>query len=318
MNIMSKTDDVLSLIKEGYSLNEIPHLLSLNIREYNDILKQIKDWGYNFNKIITSTGQIILKPNRTLNIDNNPRRLRINIKDRLFRCIFISDLHIGSIYERPKLLPKVFEYAKVHDIHVIINAGDTVDNIYPDSNQVLVNKTLPSQIKKLIRVYPYSEDIITLNLGGNHEYKSIIEDGYDILRKVESTRYDMVSLGYGMCKILLKDDAIAVIHDLKKSNKIEVPNDVSMIYKGHSHKAKNSYKEQKKTFIPAFSEDGTSAYEYKPLMGFLDVQYIFYDKLIERINTKQLAIINGQIRQANEESVVLRKVPRSRPVDKKA
>ena len=257
---MSKTDEVLSLIKEGYSLNEIPHLLSLNIREYNDILKQIKDWGYNFNKIITSTGQIILKPNRTLNIDNNPRRLRINIKDRLFRCIFISDLHIGSIYERPKLLPKVFEYAKVHDIHVIINAGDTVDNIYPD----------------------------------------------------------MVSLGYGMCKILLKDDAIAVIHDLKKSNKIEVPNDVSMIYKGHSHKAKNSYKEQKKTFIPAFSEDGTSAYEYKPLMGFLDVQYIFYDKLIERINTKQLAIINGQIRQANEESVVLRKVPRSRPVDKKA
>lgn len=314
---MSKTDEVLSLIKEGYSLNEIPKLLSLNIREYNDILKQIKNRGYNFNKTITSSGQIILKPNKSLNFDNNSRRLRINVKDRFFRCIFISDLHIGSIYERPKLLPKVFDYAKVHDIHIIINAGDTIDNIYPESNQVLINKTLPSQIKKLIRVYPYAEDIITLNLGGNHEYKSIIEDGYDILRKVESSRYDMVSLGYGMCKILLKDDSIAVIHDLKKSSKLDIPNDVSMIYKGHSHKAKNSYKEQKKTFIPAFSEDGTGAYEYKPLMGFLDVQYIFYDKLIERINTKQLAIVNGQIRQANEESVILRKIPHQRNIDKK-
>lgn len=314
---MSKTDEVLSLIKEGYSLNEIPKLLSLNIREYNDILKQIKNRGYNFNKTITSSGQIILKPNKSLNFDNNSRRLRINVKDRFFRCIFISDLHTGSIYERPKLLPKVFDYAKAHDIHIIINAGDTIDNIYPESNQVLINKTLPSQIKKLIRVYPYAEDIITLNLGGNHEYKSIIEDGYDILRKVESSRYDMVSLGYGMCKILLKDDSIAVIHDLKKSNKLDVPNDVSMIYKGHSHKAKNSYKEQKKTFIPAFSEDGTGAYEYKPLMGFLDVQYIFYDKLIERINTKQLAIVNGQIRQANEESVILRKIPHPRNIDKK-
>ncbi len=54
-----------------------------------------------------------------------------------------------------------------------------------------------------------------------------------------------------------------------------------------------------------------NTYEYNPLVCFLEAEYIFYDKFIERINQRQLAIVNKEIRLANEEALVLRKRPRN-------
>ena len=114
----------------------------------------------------------------------------------------------------------------------------------------------------------------------------------------------MVSLGYGKCLINLKDDTIALVHDLKKNSKNSLPNNTSLIFRGHSHKSKN--RENKIIYIPSLSDSDTSCYEFKPLVGFLDVEFIFYEKKIAKVNIKQLAFVNGEIRLANEETMILR------------
>lgn len=302
---------VLELLKENHSVDEIQSILKLNNREFSDALKYLKDYGFNFTKTFYSDGKVVIKPNRTLNFNENSKKTRIVVKDRILRVIFISDLHIGSIYERPDLLRIVYKYAQDHDIHIIINAGDFVEGIYPNSNQQLLNHTIESQVKKVLRIYPQYPGIINFILYGNHDYKSLQDEGFDVARYLETRRYDLVSLGYGESIIQLKDDAISIVHDLKKSSHPNPSQDVSITFKGHSHKSKNSFKEEKKIFVPTLSDDISGPYEYRPLPCFLEAEFTFYDKKIERINLRQLAIVNEEIRLANEEAMVLRKVDRS-------
>ena len=162
-------------------------------------------------------------------------------------------------------------------------------------------------------------NITNIILYGNHDFKSLQTDGFDVARYLETKRYDLVSLGYGESILQLKDDSISVVHDLTKASKPQVDPNVSITFKGHSHKSKNSFKEEKKIFVPTLSDDTSGPYEYRPLPCFLEAEIHFYDKKIERINLRQLAIVNEEIRLANEEAMVLRKVdrPERKPRQKK-
>ena len=295
---------VLTMYEQGMTLSEIHEKLGLSITEFNKVLKAIKDAGYNTSKSYTSDGQITVRLNRTLDFKSS-NTIRINVKDRILRAVFISDPHLGSEFDRPDLLRQVVnDYAKKHDIHIIFNGGDMIENVYPDSPRKLSSPTVEQQVKKAIRIHPYNPDIIYFNLYGNHDYKSILEDGFDVARYIEERRFDMVSLGYGKCIINLKDDTIVLVHDLKKNNKNTMPNNTSLVFRGHSHKSKN--RENKIIYIPSLSDSDTSCYEFKPLVGFLDVEFIFYEKKIAKVNIKQLAFVNGEIRLANEETMILR------------
>ena len=298
-----KMQRIIELYEKGLSLGEICEEMKLSSGEFNRLLKAIRDAGYNTSKTYSSDGRIVAKINKTLNFKTS-NSIRINIKDRVLRVIFISDPHTGSEHERPDLLKQVTnDYARNHDIHIIFNGGDIVENVYPDSHIKLKNPTTLSQAKKVIRIHPYHPDIIYFTLYGNHDFKSLIENGFDIARYIEERRYDIVSLGYGSCIIHMKDDAIALVHDLSKSNKSTVPDNVSLVFRGHSHKSKN--RENKIIYIPSLSDSDTTCYEFKPLVGFLDVEFIFFDKKIAKVNIKQLAFVNGEIRLANEETMVL-------------
>lgn len=298
-----KIKKILELYEKGLSLGEICEELKLTPGEFNHLLKVIRDSGFNTSKTYSSDGRIVAKINKTLNFKTS-NAIRINVKDRILRAVFISDPHIGSEFERPDLLKQVInDYARNHDIHIIFNGGDVIENIYPDSHRKLHNPTDLSQAKKVLRVHPYHPDMIYFTLYGNHDYKSVIESGFDIARYIEERRYDIVSLGYGSCIIHMKDDSIALVHDLSKSNKSNIPDNVSLVFRGHSHKSKN--RENKIIYIPSLSDSDTSCYEFKPLVGFLDVEFIFFDKKIAKVNIKQLAFVNGEIRLANEETMVL-------------
>jgi len=299
---------ILGMIREGIPLGVIEQELKLTVSELSRELKEIKAYGYNFNSHYYSDGTIILKPNRTLNFNpNNSNTMRINVKGKVLRSLFISDEHIGSIHDNPNYLKVIHNYAKEHDIHIIFNCGDEIDNVYPDSNQVLRCNTVPGQITRFCRVFPHDPNIIIVNLYGNHDYKSITDEGFDVSRVINDRRYDMLSLGYGYGVVYLKDDAIAITHDLNKGNQPQ--KQVSLTYKGHSHKSKNSDKNERVFYVPSLSDIKMNTYEFNPLVCFLEAEYLFYDKFIERVNQRQLAIINNEIRLANEEALILKYRP---------
>lgn len=295
---------ILKLMESGLSLNEIQTELHMINTELSRVLKYIRDIGYNYTKHYSSDGKITAKINRSLNNPASERRsIRINVIDRYLRAIFISDLHIGSKFERPSLLRKVVNYASDNGCHVIFNGGDVVENIYPENAHPAKISTVEKQVSHFLRVTPFQPDLIYFTLYGNHDYKSIQDKGLDIARVIEDRRYDIPSLGYGECSVHLKDDTIALAHDLKKTSKNELPNNVSAIYRGHSHKSKT--RDNKIIYIPCLSENVNGAYEYRPLVGFLDCEFVFYNKKIARINMKQLAIVRGEVRLANEETMIL-------------
>ncbi len=292
----------LSLMNEGHNVNEIQNMLNVDYREFNKILKAIRNAGYNYSKSFSSDGEITIKTNRTLNFGDR-KSIRISVKDRILKAIFISDLHIGSEFENPNLLKIVYNYAKKHDCHIIFNGGDLIDGVYPDAPYKLKNPTTESQVKKVLRVHPFDPDITCFMLYGNHDYRSLIDEGFDVARYLEERRYDLVSLGYGECTIHMKDDSIALIHDLSRSKKVEAPKNVTITYRGHSHKSKT--RDHKLVYIPALSDASHFAYEYRPLSGFLEAEFTFFNKKIARINMKQLAIVQNEIRLANEETMLI-------------
>ncbi len=303
-------------ILEGYPLQDIQQLYSLPNKDFSFYLKDLRENGFRFQRSIFADGKIVLKPNLSL-IFNPSHRQRILTTAAKFTTIFISDTHIGNIHERIDYIKLAYQYAKDHGIHIVISAGDMIDNVYPDAPKSSIKiPTVDGQIHKLVNVIPDYPDIITLGLYGNHEAHSVTTDGRDVARVIEDRRYDMINLGYGACAIELKGESIGVSHYVKKFPIKENLRDVVINFRGNSHKSKVSYKDDKEVYIPTLSDNVSASYEYKPLPGFLVAEIIFTGNNIERVNTTQLSIVNGELRMSAEDAIVLRKVPSKENVSK--
>jgi predicted MPP superfamily phosphohydrolase len=298
---MSKNVEIaLSLLANGFTVDELQSTLNINHQELNSILKTIRDLGYNYTKSFSSDGTILIKANRKLNL-NPKEHVKVNVKDSTFHTLIISDLHIGGPYEKPRRLEVISDYAVSHDIHTIFNTGDLINNYYPEQEPDTKVKDPVEQAKRYLRYTPYKPNLIYFNLGGNHDFKSIIDSGFDSLRYYEDRRIDQISLGYGLCYVHLKGDTIALSHELKSSS-----NNINstLIFKGHSHKFRN--RNGKIIHVPAVTDNYKGIYEYVPLSGFLDAEFSFFDDKITRVNLKEILFANEELHLGAEETMVIR------------
>ena len=291
---------VLELLVNGFNVDDIASELSITPKELNAILKTIRDLGYNYQKQFNADGSIIIKSSRKLNL-NPKEHVKVNVKESTFRTMLISDLHIGGPLERPERLKVVSDYAVSHDIHTIFNAGDVINNYYPETEPDAKVKDPVKQAQRYLRYLPYQPKQIYFNLGGNHDYKSLVDNGFDVLRYIEERRYDQISLGYGHCFIHLKDDTIAIAHDIKSNDNNF---NTTMVFKGHSHKYRN--RENKIIQVPAITDNYQGPYDYIPIPGFLDVEFIFFDNKIYKVNLRQLSFDDTDLHLASEETMVIR------------
>ena len=291
---------VITLLKEGFDVDEIQDVLNITPHEFSLVLKQVRELGYNYKKETFSDGKMIIKGTPSLNF-NPHKNMKINVLNNRLHTIFTSDFHVGGPFERPKRIETLTEYAVSHDIHTIINTGDIINDYYPDQDPELKIQDPVKQARRVLRYTPYTRDLLFYNLGGNHDYKSLDERSFDSIRYYENARYDMISLGYGQCFIRLENDTIAIAHDLKNTN-----HNISstMIFKGHSHKSKN--RDNKIILVPALTENYQGPYEFLPLSGFLDVEFIFFDGKITKVELRQIAFAGKDLRLANEESMIIR------------
>lgn len=291
---------VLTLLTQGFTIDEIENTLNINHQELNQILKTIKNLGYNYTKSFHSDGTIHIKASRTLNL-NPKEHVKVNVKNSTFRTLIISDPHIGGPYEKPKRLRAVSKYAVDHDIHTIFNTGDLINNYYPGQEPEIKITDPIQQAKRYIRYTPYVSKLIYFNLGGNHDFKSVIETGFDPLRYISENRFEQISLGYGLCFVHLKGDTIALVHELKDTIKNV---ESTLVFKGHSHKFRN--RDSKMIYVPAITDNYQGPYEYVPLSGFLDAEFYFFADKITKVNLKGIAFINDDLRLGAEETIVLR------------
>ena len=223
---------IINMINENKSLNEICDITNLSSKQLFYRLYLLKIKGYDFSRKYYYNGDITYNINKDI-YNNREKVLITDPKDISFRAIILSDLHIGNEKERLDLLDKVYSYAIKNNYNIIINAGDVIDGLTGNLDSKKYTDII-KQVEYALKVYPYDKSIINFICLGNHDYDAFIKKGVNIETAIDIKRHDLVSLGYGVGKLNIKNDCIKVRHP--KCGKLpDSFYDKGLIIEGHSH-----------------------------------------------------------------------------------
>ncbi|MBR6690951.1 MAG: metallophosphoesterase family protein [Bacilli bacterium] len=287
---------IIELISKNKSMKEICNILNLSEKQLYIRIKQIINYGY------------LLKPNYLYNSDicytiekdnNNIYRNRINIEMprnvNLFRCLVISDTHIGSVDSNIKLLDIVYDYAVKNGINIILNCGDSIEGDYTSAQKNI--KDLHSQLEYFIKKYPYDKSIKNFMILGNHDYHSLHNNGLDISTAIKNSRYDIIPIGYGQGNVNVKNDNIILFHKLYDGFK-PIINGEKIVLSGHSHMMKTKLRDIFWIGIPTLSYQSNDKTK-NVIPGFVDLSIDMENNRFEYAEAKHL-IICPEVIQVSE------------------
>lgn len=286
------TKELLKLIKEGNTINQISEILGLSNKQIYNILTMIKNKGFDFDRKYYDTGDILYVQKKLPYLNSEVNVITSNVSNT-YTAFLISDMHFGSSFEIQGVMDKIYNYCIKNGIHNIICGGDILDGVFCKKNQVICNPR--EQVDYLIKKYPFDKSILTFTVLGNHDYSILQKTGQDIRYVLNSYRHDIVPLGYGIGVLNIKDDSIIVKHridDLKISSL-----NGGIIVKGHSHHSKVTTSTDRCTIdLPSLSNlnftsiNGEKSSYGLPGAMILNVQ--FKSNMFNHINLTQLAILD--------------------------
>ena len=162
---------ICDMVSEGYTLNEIAKALWLSSRQVHQKILKLNSDGYFISPIYFDNGNI----KYVFDKFDNEHTINISLEDSSrFKALVISDIHIGNELENLGYLYKAYDYARNHDIHVILNCGDLIDGSFTKGKQIV--NDIDEQIERVIDDYPFDKSILNFICFGNHDY-SAFENG---------------------------------------------------------------------------------------------------------------------------------------------
>lgn len=287
---------IVDLIRGNKSISEICNILNISEKQLYIRIKQIINYGYNLEPSYSYNSDIYydLKTNHNIQTKNNID-IKLSKKDNLFRCLVVSDMHIGSIDSDMKLMSIVYNYAAKNGINIILNCGDIVEGDYTSSEKNI--KKLDSQIEYFIKKHPYDKSIKNFVIFGNHDYHSLHVDGFDISKSIHNSRYDIVPIGYGQGNVNVKNDSIILFHKLRDGFKPIIDKE-KIVLSGHSHMMKTKLRDIFWLGIPTLSYKSNDK-TIDVIPGFIDLNIDIENNRFEYVEAKHL-IINPNIVQVSE------------------
>lgn len=226
---------IVDMIEKGLSANEIADAAGLSNKQLFYRLNSLKAKGFTFNKKYYENGDIVYNLVKSINSINSKGATILTDKNsRSFKTMFISDIHLGSLYDCVKYLDMIYDYCIKNDIHIIINAGDFIDGTIGLKKR---HNDIDKQINYAIKNYPFDKSIINFLCLGNHDYNALEEYGQDLGQVLNARRHDIVPIGYGTGIINIMNDHIIIRHPATVSS-VNVDMSEHFIFYGHSHKMK--------------------------------------------------------------------------------
>lgn len=287
---------VLDLINQNKSLKEIAKNLNITEKQLYIRIKQIINSGYNLEPNYSFNSDVYYSLKKSQFYPKN-NRININVPKNIntFRCLVISDLHIGSLDADIKLINMVYDYASKNGINIILNCGDTIESDYTTSKKSI--NDVYSQVNYFIKKYPYDKNISNFLILGNHDVHSLNFDGFDISKTIKNSRYDIVPIGYGQGNVHIKNDSIILFHQLHDGFKPQI-NGEKIVLSGHSHMMKTKLRDIFWISIPTLSyKSNDKTKDVVP--GFIDFSIDIENNRFERAVAKHL-IITPKIIQVSE------------------
>lgn len=306
-------NNIVELLLQHKSIKEIACLLCLSEKQVYMRIKQIIGYGYNFKPEYISNSDIHYIINKKYN-EEKSNSIKINmLNDKEFRCIIISDTHIGNIGYDMDLIKWIYEYAAKNDIHIIFNCGDFIDGVHSTNRRVLTD--LESQINTLIKKHPYDKNINVFTILGNHDLHSLAFDGIDIMKIISKYRYDIIPIGYGKGVVNLKKDSILLQHELSVDKNPQIETDSKLIISGHGHMMKTKIFGDGMILCAPSLSSATCDKKIKVIPGFIDLRINFYQDKFDFIEAKHL-VINPSIYEISESRCKMSEVYYGREIDK--
>ena len=291
---------VIDLLFKHKSIQEIAKKLNItekevyiNIKEIISFGKEIRPVYYNDAKIRYETGKIE---------ENNKEEIILNRNDTSFRCLVVSDLHIGNAKSDIDLMNYVYDYAAKNEINNILNCGDLIEGIYTSGEKSI--NSVEEQIDTIINKHPYDKDINVFAVLGNHDFHSYYYDNLDVGKVIHDERYDINSIGYGKGIISIGKENILLSHKIGKKNMPEIKERYKVQLIGHGHEMKTKAYDIFKLCVPTLSNVSTDI-RNKVIPGFIDLRIELEKEYFEFIEAKHMLITN-EILEASKSSCRLK------------
>lgn len=196
--------DIIEVLKKGTTINSLSESLGVSINSCENILKNIKNQGYN-----------VLRLNDEIKISNIVIPTDNYIKhdwngERIIRFGLMGDTQINSKYTQITHLHKFYDICKAEGIKDIYHTGDIDEGeqMRAGHQYECYTQGADDHVKEIVRVYPRREGITTHFITGNHDASIIKRCGYDIGYPIAAQRDDMKYLGQSSAMINLTPNCI--------------------------------------------------------------------------------------------------------------
>ncbi len=211
MEQLSNTNQkLIELLIQETPNDKICTILGINKDSLKRRLDLLKKHGYNINRKLYYDGTqkyVISKQ-----LPNSDTTL-YGVPDNQFSLLFAADQHIGSKKENLEYAKQLYEFATDNGYNIIVNLGDIVEGLLNPHK----HKTHMEQLYYFLEQYPKDDRILNLNVLGNHEADFTRSLGINLHTFLNETdkRSDIVSLGFGVQKLRIISDKIALAHQAR-------------------------------------------------------------------------------------------------------
>lgn len=286
---------LLNLIEKKATLNEIMYELKLSREKIYEIFRELKLMGMDYIRKYYYNGEVIYLPRKEIDLSNKNNCVNIITEhdSDTFRCVAISDLHIGSIYQSEESWNMIMDYCVVNNIHTIIIAGDFLDRFNIGRTNSKIYSDPIQQIEYALKKYPTNDGVLNYLIFGNHDVDFLVSYGIDLSAVLYNYRHDIVPVGYGYGRINIKNDRILVTHPLGigVNRNLDLGNNY-LLLKGHHHLCRSIIGNNGNCSlnIPSLSNIFLTENEFLP--GAIDLSIKFKNGFFDTIYYSQLLISN--------------------------
>ena len=286
---------IIDLINQNISMKGIAAILNISEKQLYLRIKQIINYGYQLHPSYSYNSDIYYD---ITNIDSPLNSIKISLpkKESVFKCLVISDLHVGNYKSNLNLVNYVYDYASKKGINYIFICGDNIEGDYTCDKKNI--KDIDSQIETLIKKYPYDKNIINVMIFGNHDHHALKSNGFNVASRIKNSRYDMVPIGYGQGNVNIRKDSFILFHKLHEQSSPNVLNNEKVVLSGHGHMMKTKIREQLWLCIPTLSYVSTDKTK-DVIPGFVELNIDFERGKFESISAKHI-IITPKLMVASE------------------
>lgn len=291
----TQTQDLIELIKQNKSLNEISTILGLSNKQLFIKLSMLRNSGYVIDKNYYYNGEIKYSLSNPFKISDDTIYVTTPKDTSTIRVLLTSDTHLGNINDNIECIHNMTEYCIINNIHLVLNCGDFFDGIYPENPSNKISDSL-EQIAYGLKNYPYDKNILNFVLLGNHDATFWLKDGIDIKTVLENRRHDIIPVDYGYGRVNIGGCQFRMQHPLSNENNKDIPKLCKdmIILKGHSHKFKVMQGNDNLSITVPCLSNVSAGYELNPIPSMIDMQLDINEGSLSTQHLQQFIFIDNK------------------------